>query len=156
MNNKVVTFSIVLLIIIVGALVIYRPNLVTSIPGLSETTTSQAPTFMWKFADAGESTTTGATMTAVTLVTGARSYDAGSYLGTCTQIIPKSAPDAPAYLPQEVSGIQCWFAGSGDEVGVFENNGTYIVKHGDLSEPDDSATSTAGRGSFTELTNISL
>ena len=156
MNNKILTVIIALLVIVVGLLVFYRPDLVATIPGLSRSAESQKPTFMWKFADSGESTTTGATLTAVTLVTGGKSYAAGSYLGTCTQIIPNSGPNAPVLLPQEVSGIQCWFAGSGDEVGVFTVGDSYVVKHGELSEPDESATSTAGRGNFTELTNITL
>ncbi|MES2994565.1 MAG: hypothetical protein V4681_00815 [Patescibacteria group bacterium] len=102
-----------------------------------------AEDFSWKFEDAGEKD--GAPQTTVTLMHGTESKKVGTYTGSCAELAAENLQ------PGQVSGVLCWFAGGGDEIGVFEEGGEYVVKVGQQEE--STAESNGFRGDFrTEFT----
>jgi len=54
----------------------------------------------------------------------------GTYDGSCAEI----AGSSWTLLPGEKSGVICYYAGGGNEVGVFEVDGKLVVKEGVLDE----------------------
>ncbi|MFM2414890.1 MAG: hypothetical protein RI911_583 [Candidatus Parcubacteria bacterium] len=66
----------------------------------------------------------------------------GTYQGLCSVI---ETPESK----NQLTGVLCWFAGAGDEISVFEEEGRYIIKHGEIAEP--TAESNAFRGNFTVI-----
>jgi hypothetical protein len=83
-------------------------------------------------------------ITKVTLRVKDKEYDAGSYDGTCARIT-----EPTQLLEGEIAGVLCWFAGTGDEVGVFEEDNKFVVKHGEVEEPNEE--SQGFRGNFAPL-----
>ena len=118
--------------------------------------TSQLPTAMdtmptsysWFFEGDGVNEDNQAPITAVTLTAGERSIDAGRYEGSCF-VIETSDWQLQA---GEKSGVICWFAGGGSEIGVFEENGKIIVKVGDIDEGD--AETPGFRGNFKTILEL--
>jgi hypothetical protein len=102
----------------------------------------------WKFDSVGEDKNTGAQMTKVTVTWDGTSHDAGTYMGSCAEIDGTNG----TLQAGEVSGALCWWAGAGDEVGVFNEGGTYVLKHGEQQEP--SAESQGFRGNFKTLITL--
>jgi len=100
----------------------------------------------WKFTDKG-SDQNGTPHTAVTAAIDNASYEIGTYPGSCREI-NGGGIDGKGLLEGEVSGAQCWFAGGGDEVGIFVENGIFVIKHGELGEPQPSDNVAAFRGNF--------
>lgn len=70
---------------------------------------------------------------------------AGTFPGLCTVI---EQPESQ----NELTGVLCWFAGGGDEVGVFEEGQHLILKKGQLGEP--TAETNAFRGNFVDIAVI--
>lgn len=103
--------------------------------------------FEWTFESKGEDAN-GTPSTAVTLWRGDSIFAAGTYAGSCS-VIEESAWEL---VEGERTGVICWFAGGGNEIGVFEENGTYVVKVGDLDE--GSAEEPGFRGNFRTLFTI--
>ncbi len=103
--------------------------------------------FEWTFESKGENAE-GMPSTEVALWRGDSIYPAGTYAGSCS-IIEESAWEL---VEGELTGVICWFAGGGNEIGVFEENGTYAVKVGDLDE--GSAEEPGFRGNFRTLFTI--
>lgn len=104
--------------------------------------------FAWSFQNVGTEEDTGAPMTAVTLRADGAPYDVGTYQGDCFVI-----EDSNWELEDnEVSGVICYFAGGGSEVGVFRENGALVVKTGQLDE--GSAEIAGVRGNFTTLIKL--
>lgn len=101
---------------------------------------AKAPTspssYNWTFADAGTDSA-GNTQTRVSL----NGRAVGTFKGTC-QEIDGSGWDL---LPGEQSGVICWSADDGTEVGVFGKS----VKQGTLTEGSTDVPAT--RGNFTTL-----
>lgn len=66
--------------------------------------------------------------TQVTVYIDGQKRDAGVYPGSCfeRQELRKDM--------HEVSGIRCWWAGSGDDIGVFQEEGQFYIKHRELDE----------------------
>ena len=90
-----------------------------------------------------ENKESGEFKTKVFLLTQGKKYDTGTYAGTCNQI------DSTQLTDGEVSAVLCWFAGHGDEVGVFKDANGYTVKHGEVQE--GAAEDKGFRGNFTEI-----
>lgn len=84
----------------------------------------------------------------------------GEFIGSCTKLKVNGRPDdeSPAttdsteLLENEISGMLCWWAGGGDEVGVFKENGIYLLKKGAQEEPY--ATEPGFRGDFEVLQQL--
>jgi hypothetical protein len=92
----------------------------------------------WRFADAGE--TDGVPRTSVTVAIDGTVHAVGSFAGSCSELGASGGIDGKGLLAGELSAAQCWFAGGGNEIGVFANeDGGYDVMVGDLSEGESGA-----------------
>lgn len=70
---------------------------------------------------------------------------AGTFPGLCTVI---EQPESQ----NELTGVLCWFAGGGDEIGVFEEGQRLVLKKGELGEP--TAETPPFRGNFVDIAVI--
>lgn len=94
----------------------------------------EATTISWQFEDAGE--TDNVPYTNVTVVLNNTPYDMGKFQGSCAEIGASGGVDGKGLLAGELSAVQCWFAGGGDEIGVFAHeDGGYDIMVGALEEP---------------------
>lgn len=103
----------------------------------------------WKFTDAGEKDHIPYTTVSF------NDQVVGTYEGACAEIGASGGIDGKGLLAGELSGVQCYFAGGGDEIGLFanEDGGTEIMV-GNLEEPIEGG---AGfRGDFKIRTDIKL
>ncbi|MBC7836193.1 hypothetical protein H7X87_00230 [Acetobacteraceae bacterium] len=107
----------------------------------------------WHFKDAEE--VDAMPHTAVTVVINGTSYDVGTFTGSCNEVGASGGVDGKGLLAGELSAAQCWFAGGGDEIGVFAHeDGGFQIMVGELSEGEEGAG--MFRGNFTIKTDISL
>ena len=156
--NKNITIGILVVVVAVGAYFMYTGK---SVPALNINTEQEAVSgdaattsdtrkhsVTWTFTSAGEDQATGAEKTKVTVTWDGVAHDAGTYLGSCAEIDGTN----DTLQENQVSGALCWFAGAGDEVGVFNENGVYVVKHGEQQEP--SAEAQGFRGNFKTLITL--
>lgn len=117
-------------LVVLGVFVLYpQPSSEDIVSNTDEVvdTTSQSFFFEWTIKDLGESNV-GIPKTELTLnVTGDMKKDflVGTYDLMCAQQTIKG---------NEISAIQCWFAGGGVDIGVFKENGKYFVKQRDVDE----------------------
>lgn len=95
-----------------------------------ETKEEAAVTFAWQLTDAGEDPLSYAPRTKVELVYEGRVYDLGVQTGSCAEV----GGSGWEKVPGEISGVICWFAGGGTELGVFDDGNGYVVKLGQLDE----------------------
>lgn len=102
--------------------------------------------FTWSFVDRGVDASTSVPKTDVALRVAGVDVPLGTFDGTCTAIAGSSWP----FLPNEISGAICYFAGGGKEIGVFEEGNKLVLKEGDLSEGDAEHPGT--RSNFVPLT----
>lgn len=108
----------------------------------------------WKFDDAGERDTIP--YTRVSVQVGEEVHDLGEFQGSCSVVDANGGIDGKGLLAGELSAAQCWFAGGGDEIGVFAHeDGGYQVMVGSISEPDGEG-SVGFRGDFKIRADISL
>ncbi len=84
----------------------------------------------WILNDTGETTDSDAPMTAVELQIDEEKRTVGTYEGSCF-VIEES--EWKLY-EGEISGVICWWAGGGTEIGIFEENGVRVVKVGTIEE----------------------
>ncbi len=104
--------------------------------------------FVWSFESKGEDPSNSAPLTAVHLKTGNMDYYAGTYQGSCTVIDGVQWKLADG----EKSGVICWFAGGGKDVGVFEQHGQDVIEAGDIEE--GSEESAGFRGNYTTVLEV--
>ena len=135
--------------LIVLAGVILAISLVFLGPTSSGPETPQSParatqdrTFAWRFVTK-EAEGELPPRTQVALITNGEVYDLGEYAGSCAELSNDQR------LSGEVAGVLCWWAGVGDELGVFLEKGSYVVKHGVQEEP--TAESEGSRGNFEQM-----
>ena len=98
--------------------------------------------FAWTYQTV-ENKDSGEIKTKVFLLTQGKKYDTGLYTGNCNQI------DSSRLTDGEVSAVLCWYAGFGDEIGVFKDSTGYTVKHGEVQE--GTAEDKGFRGNFKEI-----
>lgn len=102
-------------------------------------------TVTWDVVDTGLDEATGASQSEVGAIIDGTRYSAGTYNGTCS--------DTGLILDaNQIAGILCWFAGGGDEIGVFEEGGRLVIKRGEHGEP--TAESPAFRGNFVTILEV--
>lgn len=103
--------------------------------------------YEWSFALLGGNAESGANQVEVTLTHNGEPKVVGTYEGDCSIL---GDPGFPLPLAEgELTGVVCYWAGSGDEVGVFLEDGVYSVKHGTI---DESSAEEAGfRGNYETL-----
>lgn len=108
-----------------------------------EEQTDRRKQYIWYTDEAGTDQASGAPKTKVSLKAGNESVrEVGTYTGSCSEITATSW----TLLENEKSGVICWWAGGGNEIGIFEENGKSVVKVGDL---DEGTAETPGlRGNF--------
>jgi hypothetical protein len=98
----------------------------------------------WSFEEIPAPDETSGPQTKVTLTAegNGQKYDVGTYTGSCSVI------EASAWqlLENEKTGVICWWAGGGNEIGVFEESGKLVIKTGDTEEA--SGESEGFRGNF--------
>ncbi len=114
----------------------------------AESPTTAKHSVAWKFEQVSEDKETGAIKTKVTVTWDGTSHDAGTYEGSCAEIDGSNGTLSDG----EVSGALCWYAGAGDEIGVFSENGTFVLKHGEQQEP--SGEGEGFRGNFKVLMSL--
>ncbi|MCE9541337.1 hypothetical protein K8R03_02125 [Candidatus Kaiserbacteria bacterium] len=123
-------------------------------PGTSPVPSAAAKhSISWKFTDAGEDSQ-AIPHTSVTAVVDGTEYNAGTYTGNCSEIGASGGIDGTGLVQGELSGVQCYFAGGGDEIGVFSENGALVIKKGVLDE--GSAEIPAVRGNFQTVMSVRL
>lgn len=109
------------------------------------------PQVAWAFTDAGETDNIPYTNVSVTLY--GTPHDLGKYQGSCSEVGASGGIDGKGLLAGELSAAQCYFAGGGDEIGVFANeDGGLDVMAGQLGEGD--AENPPFRGNFKILFNV--
>ena len=126
--SKVIIFSLIVLVVMAGLLFWQQKN----------KEEAKAPTLEWVTEDAGTDESIAAPFTKVSLKVAGVEREIGTYLGSCFEIgtsawALESESDWPL-LDNEISGVLCWFAGGGKEIGVFEEEGKLVVKTGDVEE----------------------
>jgi len=107
----------------------------------------------WKFESAGEKDYVP--QTKVTAIVSSKPHVVGVFAGTCSEIGPSGGVDGKGLLAGELSGVQCWYAGGGNEIGLFaiEDGGVEIM----VGELDEGSAENAGvRGNFKIRTDIKL
>lgn len=107
-----------------------------------ESETAATPTISWEFAEEGEDEF-GAPVTRVFVVANGNRSDLGTSLGSCSEL------SSEQFQESQVSGALCWWAGAGDEYGVFEEQGGLVVKKG--IQEESTAESEGFRGQFDSL-----
>ncbi|MBI2613087.1 hypothetical protein HYW59_04790 [Candidatus Kaiserbacteria bacterium] len=138
--NKVVIGVVVIIIIAIGAWYVLGAQ------------KAEAPTtsgYAWQFTELPESATApDMPRTGVVLEAAGKTYVVGEFDGSCF-VIEESEWEL---VEGEKSGVICWWAGGGSEVGIFEESGKIAVKVGQLDE----GTAEGGgiRGNFQLLFEI--
>ncbi len=161
--NKNIVIALLLIVIAGGAYYWYSQNSGANLMQTNETAGTQAGTetvptqqdaigkhaVTWKFETVAEAKDDGTPqMTKVTVTWDGKSHDAGTYQGSCAEIDGSNG----TLQDGQVSGALCWFAGAGDEIGVFAENGTFVLKHGEQQEP--SGEGAGFRGNFKTLLTL--
>ncbi len=104
--------------------------------------------YVWTFKDMGTVGDANVPDTEVTLKYSGGVKTIGVFQGTCAAI-DKSEWQL---LPGEKSGVICWFAGAGEEIGVFEGKNSLVIKVGTVEEGD--AETPGGRSNFKTILNL--
>src|SRR3989344_7260651 len=157
MQRMVAILVAVLLALLAGwwFFIFYAQQKVAPAPETVETNTNTSADpesqWQWQFESAGEDGS-GAPKTKVTLKNGVTGYEVGTYLGSCVGL--KASSWKIAEDEGELAGAIRWWAGGGNEIGVFSEEGQAVVKVGELDE--GSAETPAFRGNFKTLFEITF
>lgn len=107
----------------------------------------------WRFTSAGEVQTTP--YTNVVVVINGTAHDMGKFVGSCSELGANGGIDGKGQLIGELSAAQCWFAGGGQEIGVFAHeDGGVDIMVGELGEGEEGAG--IFRGNFKVKNSIAL
>ena len=122
MSGKTVVWSVVVFLVI-GALVVY----LWGVPKAEAPTTND---YGWQLVQFPESAETGIPRATVNLRIGETKHEIGEFDGVCFVV-----EELQWELQEnEKTGVICWWAGGGKEIGIFTENGRDIVKVGELDE----------------------
>jgi len=149
MNKKII--SVIAAIIMLGALYVLSNNTKTktktplSTPQQEATTTIQTETAKsttststsisheWHFS--AHEDPDGMNRTDVSLTVNNENHILGTYDGACFLVAPDKTGITGEFAdPNEIDRAQCYFAGGGNEIGLFKEGDTILVKVGELSE----------------------
>lgn len=149
--NKAFVSTPTLVLMVLGALVLAGIGYVAINPEALQTLTGgsthneQKTSITWRFISEGEAEAVPYTTVEVTV--NGTSYTNGPFAGSCSELGATGGVDGKGLLAGELSAAQCWFAGSGAEVGVFAHeDGGYDIMVGELAEGE--AGSPMFRGNF--------
>ena len=98
--------------------------------GIDDVTAITSSDIAWNFEHKGTDEATGVPSTMVSVTIKQNTYPLGVYQGSC------SLQDAATFEQNKLSGILCWFAGAGDEFGVYRENNRLVIKHREVGEGD--------------------
>ncbi len=91
---------------------------------------------VWKFTDLGEDAY-GMSKTNVSVTVNGTTHNMGTFNGSCSEVGASGGINGKGLLAGELSAVQCWYAGSGDEIGVFAHeNGGFDIMVGELGEQE--------------------
>jgi hypothetical protein len=108
-------------------------------------TQPQTPTFEWEFQKIAE-TEYGTPITRVILKANGKSHYIGLYDLSC------NVETGGTLDPNQLSRVICWWGGGGYELGIFLEDGAYVVKRGTV---DEGSAEVAGfRGDFQTLLTL--
>lgn len=143
MNTKAVGL-IVLVLVLAGGAYFLLPQTSPDAGQGAPLQKRKAPEISWNFTDNGYDEAKYADTTKVTLTVDGVSHDVGVYLGTCNELSGTERTDGA------LSAVLCWFAGGGDEIGVFvEEAEQLVVKKREVQEP--TAETPEFKGEFSTL-----
>lgn len=156
MHTKAALYAALALIVAIGVVWLAMSYSATALPFSAQTATSTSATnttstthsISWKFTDLGEDAQSMPHTNVVVLIDG-KSYDTGTHSGTCSEIGGEGRTEL---LTGEIAGAECWFAGGGDEIGVFLENEQLVVKQGELDEGGYNIPGT--RGNFKTIVTV--
>ncbi len=159
MNNHSGFSAVATLLVVLGVIVVGGATYMALNPQESaekseegETRADDKSSISWNITAAGE--VDGIPRTNVTAVVNGTSYDAGTFMGSCAEL-SGGGVDGNGLLVGELSAVQCWYAGSGDEIGVFAHeDGGFDILVGELSEGEEGTG--LFRGNFTGKYTIPL
>lgn len=114
--KKIVPLLVVAILMGILALAVYRSQSPVS-----------SPVFSWSFITE-DADSIDAPKTTVFLHMDTQKYTVGTYAGTCFDRPREEMGDG------EMSGVRCWWAGGGDDVGVFSEQGKMVLKQRVLDE----------------------
>lgn len=98
----------------------------------------------WRLTSAGEAD--GVPQTTVAAVVNGTAHEMGTFAGSCSEIGANGGIDGKGLLAGELSAVQCWFAGGGNEIGVFAHeDGGFQIMVGELSEGEEGAGIARGK-----------
>lgn len=146
MNIKSSVGLAIVLILIAGLVYYFGKNTVPVTIDASNVAQNSGVSYTWTFTDNGYNEQTYANSTTVSLTVNGTPYDVGTYNGSCAEL------DAAALDANQTTGVLCWWAGAGDEIGIFAENGRLVVKHGDHEEP--TAETPGFRGNFKTIVEL--
>lgn len=133
MRRIAIIFVAVILIFLAAWLALDALPTEESIPEpIIETPVIPVSQWQWSFQPAGEDAASGAPKNTVTLRNGETAYSIGTYIGICSDI--SASPRVIAEDEGEITAAICWWAGGGQEIGVFSENGKAVVKVGEIGE----------------------
>jgi hypothetical protein len=145
MNKKLVWGAVVVLVIVVAAVILHKPK-----STYDQSSSDSRERLTWDIKEVTPGDGMNPPTNKVTLVAGAGgpTYDLGTHDGTCATVEGSSW----ALLSGERTGVICYFAGAGTELGVFDEKGKLVVKQGVLEEGDAETAGT--RGNFTTVLEL--
>ncbi len=135
--NKILIAVIAVVVIAGGAWWLWSERV--SAPTTSEVTASDVS---WSYISGEDDA--GVPQTKVSVTVAGKKQNVGAYAGSC-------APVA-TLADNEISGVLCWYAGGGKEIGVFKDGNKFVVKEGDQDE--GSAEEAGFRGNFKTVLTI--
>ncbi len=151
--SKKIIIAVVVLVVAISAVYFYMQKTGEQAgTNRAEVLAAPAQSYKWSFVES-EPDEQSVPYTTISITTNGNTRAVGKYTGSCheveagqTGILSESAD------PNEVSRVQCWFAGGGNEIGVFKEGGRVVVKVGELGEGD--AENPAFRGNFQAVLEI--
>lgn len=145
-------FKYIVGLVVIVALVAGAYWYMNRVPGISVDTAqnqSAKMVFTWNITELGEhAAAPGVPRTGVTVTTGGKTYAVGEFDGSCAEIDGTSWP----LVEGEKTGVICWWAGGGSEVGIFEEDGKMVIKVGYLEE--GTAETEGFRGGYQAVATI--
>lgn len=140
MSSKTAVWSVVVFLVI-GALVVY----LWGVPKAGAPTTGD---YGWELVQFPENAETGIPRATVNLGVGETKREIGEFDGVCFVIEELQWE----LLENEKTGVICWWAGGGKEIGVFTEGGRDVVKVGELEE--GTADDLGFRGNFKTILEL--
>lgn len=152
MNKKIIVAFVLVVVTLLGLYLYKQKAPIVTENNDNQISMAKSPVYQWTFTET-EADVNGIPHTIVNLIVNENPRVVGTYPGSCHEV-PAGEKGVMSELadPGEVSRVQCWFAGGGNEIGVFEEGNNRVIKVGELGEGN--AETTGFRGNFKEVFNL--